>query len=250
MKKLFKTLSRCAVCAVSAALVLVMPLSASAAEAAPDTNAAWYKIFTLCRPDPDDPAVIKHVGSVIKMPARAATCTEPGLAEGEICAGCGALLKAQVPIPASGHTWDDGKITTAPTFDSEGVKTYTCVACGEKITEAVPKLALAGSEPTELETSLPLAVLSADGSAAAYETASEDNSFVVTCAQDDVTLTGTLEAVSGSARVVFVTPQKRSSFSVKALTGLSADGDTFALTQTGTTASLTLSGWDLSYLLE
>ena len=38
-----------------------------------------------------------------------------------------------------GKAWDEGKITTEPTIDSEGVKTYTCV-CGYTKIESVAKL--------------------------------------------------------------------------------------------------------------
>ncbi len=42
--------------------------------------------------------------------------------------------------PKSNHTYDNGVITTEPTYDSEGVKTYTCTVCQYKKTESVPKL--------------------------------------------------------------------------------------------------------------
>ena len=35
------------------------------------------------------------------------------------------------------HTWDDGSITTKATQEADGVKTYTCTACGTTKTEAV-----------------------------------------------------------------------------------------------------------------
>lgn len=38
------------------------------------------------------------------------------------------------------HLWDDGVITTPPTEDAEGIKTYTCSQCAETKTEAVDKL--------------------------------------------------------------------------------------------------------------
>lgn len=38
------------------------------------------------------------------------------------------------------HKWDDGVITTQPTEDAEGVKTYTCSDCGHTKTEPVDKL--------------------------------------------------------------------------------------------------------------
>ena len=37
------------------------------------------------------------------------------------------------------HTWDAGKITTAPTCTTTGIKTYTCMSCGVTRTENVDK---------------------------------------------------------------------------------------------------------------
>jgi len=47
---------------------------------------------------------------------------------------CQLCSKAQQePIPATGHNWDEGKVTTTPTTcDDVGVKTYTCKTCGQK----------------------------------------------------------------------------------------------------------------------
>ncbi len=38
------------------------------------------------------------------------------------------------------HEWNDGEVTTAPTTDAEGVKTYTCTECGETKTESIEKI--------------------------------------------------------------------------------------------------------------
>ena len=38
------------------------------------------------------------------------------------------------------HTWDSGKITTEPTIDSQGVKTYTCTVCSATKTEPIAPL--------------------------------------------------------------------------------------------------------------
>lgn len=38
------------------------------------------------------------------------------------------------------HRWNDGEITKAPTYDAEGVTTYTCIDCGYKRTESINKL--------------------------------------------------------------------------------------------------------------
>lgn len=38
------------------------------------------------------------------------------------------------------HTWDEGKVTTDTTEDSEGVRTFTCTVCSRTKTEPIPKL--------------------------------------------------------------------------------------------------------------
>ena len=43
-------------------------------------------------------------------------------------------------IPALGHKWDDGRVTTLPTCDTDGVKTFTCGNCNGTKTEAEPAL--------------------------------------------------------------------------------------------------------------
>ena len=66
-----------------------------------------------------------------------ATCTTPGKTEGKHCSVCNEVLVAQEEIPAKGHSWDEGVITTAPTCSDAGVKTYTCTVCSETKTEAL-----------------------------------------------------------------------------------------------------------------
>lgn len=102
------------------------------------------------------------------IPAVSATCTAAGKTEGKKCSVCGEVLEAQQDVPATGqhtwgewskvddtnhkrtcsvcqsvetaaHTWNNGKITTEPTTTTEGVKTYTCTACGDTKTEVIPK---------------------------------------------------------------------------------------------------------------
>lgn len=40
------------------------------------------------------------------------------------------------------HIWDDGKVTKSPSASDTGVRTYTCVVCGETKDESIPMLAL------------------------------------------------------------------------------------------------------------
>ncbi|MCD7745035.1 MAG: leucine-rich repeat protein [Lachnospiraceae bacterium] len=69
--------------------------------------------------------------------AVAATCTETGLSEGSHCSVCGAVLIAQEVIEATGHSYNEGVVTTEPTCTETGVMTYTCEACGDTYTEEI-----------------------------------------------------------------------------------------------------------------
>lgn len=43
-----------------------------------------------------------------------------------------------VQQPHTTHTWDAGVITTQPTMNSPGIRTYTCTICGAQYTEEIP----------------------------------------------------------------------------------------------------------------
>ncbi|MBR6514753.1 MAG: hypothetical protein IKT46_07990, partial [Clostridia bacterium] len=58
--------------------------------------------------------------------AVAATCTTAGKTQGAHCSRCNAVLTAQQTVPATGHNYDSGVITTQPTCLNAGVKTFTC----------------------------------------------------------------------------------------------------------------------------
>ena len=51
------------------------------------------------------------------------------------------------------HIWNHGEITTQPTVDSEGVKTFTCTGCGETKTEKVDKLTASDMTSSDEDTS-------------------------------------------------------------------------------------------------
>jgi len=42
--------------------------------------------------------------------------------------------------PKKDHTLDNGVVTTEPTTEKDGVKTYTCTVCNETKTETTPRL--------------------------------------------------------------------------------------------------------------
>ena len=69
--------------------------------------------------------------------AKKATCTEPGYTGDTYCKDCGEKIGTGTAIPAKGHSWNEGEITTAPTCENAGVKTYTCTVCNATKTEAI-----------------------------------------------------------------------------------------------------------------
>ena len=70
--------------------------------------------------------------------AVAATCTTAGKTAGSHCSVCNTVITAQKAVPATGHSYDAGKVTKQPTATATGVKTYTCTICGATKTETIP----------------------------------------------------------------------------------------------------------------
>ena len=78
-----------------------------------------------------------HVHTEEILPAKEATCTEPGLTEGKKCAECGEILVPQTEVPALGHNFKDGE----------------CTDCGEKDPDyVVPEEPVEPETPTVPET--------------------------------------------------------------------------------------------------
>ena len=67
------------------------------------------------------------------------TCKEEGHTE-IYCIICGDVSSTIDFTPKKDHTWDNGVVTTEPTAEKEGVKTYTCTVCQETKTETIPRL--------------------------------------------------------------------------------------------------------------
>ena len=75
----------------------------------------------------------------VKDVAVSATCENAGKTEGSHCSVCNTVIKKQEILPATGHTWDSGKVTTAATCTTDGEKNYTCTTCHKTRTESIPK---------------------------------------------------------------------------------------------------------------
>ena len=111
------------------------------------TEAEWDQIAVDSHNEPllnaaihyAEPSVCVH-DELILSGAAEPTCTESGYTGDLVCAACGETIESGSSVPALGHSWDEGVVTQQPTGSAEGVKTFTCTACGETRTEAIPKL--------------------------------------------------------------------------------------------------------------
>ena len=80
-----------------------------------------------------------HAGGTAVKNSKAATCTTKGYTGDTYCLGCGIVTVKGKDIAVKAHTYDSGKITTAATCKSTGVKTYACTICKTTKTETIAK---------------------------------------------------------------------------------------------------------------
>lgn len=71
----------------------------------------------------------------IEIPAKAATCTEPGYEAGKECSKCH-QVEGKTPVPAIGH--DYKTTSTSATCTEGGIVTKVCNNCGDTITSEIP----------------------------------------------------------------------------------------------------------------
>ena len=79
------------------------------------------------------PATGEHTFVAKEIPA---TCTTGGYILCT-CSVCGTTQRYDASEPL-GHKWNSGTVTTKPTEDMAGVRTYTCTVCGDTKTETIP----------------------------------------------------------------------------------------------------------------
>ncbi len=71
----------------------------------------------------------------------APTCVEDGSHyEVRRCTVCGEIVEMSdlITVKATGHSWDEGEVTTPATCTEDGEMTYTCTTCGETEKETIP----------------------------------------------------------------------------------------------------------------
>ena len=83
--------------------------------------------------------IVHSTGHHAEMRVIEPTCKEEGHTE-IYCIICGDVSSTFDFTPKKDHTWDNGVVTTEPTAEKEGVKTYTCTVCQETKTETIPRL--------------------------------------------------------------------------------------------------------------
>ncbi len=85
-------------------------------------------------------AIEKKFHSIVIDTSVAATCTQTGKTEGSHCSVCGAVLKAQETIPATGHTVVKDNAVTATCTQTGKTEGSHCSVCNEvfKVQETVP----------------------------------------------------------------------------------------------------------------
>ena len=106
-------------------------------------TATGVKTYTCTKCGETKTETIKATGhKAVTDKAVAATCTTAGKTAGSHCSVCNTVITAQKTIPATGHSYDAGKITKAATATATGVKTYTCTKCKATKTETIPALGL------------------------------------------------------------------------------------------------------------
>lgn len=90
-------------------------------------------------------------GETVKENVKPATCTADGSHDDVVyCTVCKAeMSRSTVTDKAAGHQWDKGVVTTVPTSEKEGVRTYTCTVCRAVRTEAIDKLPGSGDGKTD-----------------------------------------------------------------------------------------------------
>lgn len=106
------------------------------------------KICVVCGAEYSGKNSSNHTHTEIREAAEA-TCTADGYTGDTYCTDCKAKTDTGTVIQAVGHDYTS-KVTTQPTKDREGTRTYTCTRCGEQYSESIPKL----TDSTEKAVSL------------------------------------------------------------------------------------------------
>ncbi len=76
--------------------------------------------------------------TLVDHPGKAPGCVDEGWAAYQTCANC--YYTTYTAIAPTGHIYDAGVVTVAPTETTPGVKTFTCIQCGETKTKRIARV--------------------------------------------------------------------------------------------------------------
>jgi len=130
-------------------------------EATAEETGLKHEECTVCHYKTNEDTVIDivvHTHTMVKTASKDATCEESGNIAYWSCESCGGIYAdkdgtiettlEKVTVEATGHAYDDGKVTKEPTATETGTRTFTCESCGATKTEVIPALG-EEEDPTE-----------------------------------------------------------------------------------------------------
>ncbi|MDD6137015.1 MAG: hypothetical protein PUB54_07595 [Lachnospiraceae bacterium] len=101
-------------------------------------NCKQGKICTVCKTEYGDCDPTVHIEKEVRNKV-AASCTRDGYSGDTYCVACNSLIaQGVVDKKATGHNYK-GVVTKEPTYDEEGITTYTCIICEDSYTEEIAK---------------------------------------------------------------------------------------------------------------
>lgn len=164
------------------------------------------------------------------VPAKTATCTEPGLTEGSKCSTCGAILKAQEVIPALGHKAETVAAKAATCTESGLTEGSKCSVCGIVLVEqkTIPAF---GHDWDEWVVTKP-ATLKKEGVETAIclrDCDATQTRAIPRLKSVEVTIDGVTYICNGKS--VAVEKVKRSKTKVTILGAITIDGDSYNVTK-------------------
>jgi hypothetical protein len=195
--------------------------------------------------------------NIVIDPAVAATCTSTGLTAGQHCTTCTTQTVEQQEVAKLEHNIVIDP-AVAPTYTSTGLTEGShCTTCDTMTVkqEIIPKL----ERPADTDTqSAPLyRVTDKDGKNISYKAEQKDGVLTITVDADFAILTGTLSGINtlkarGTEKIVFVTKDATSTFTLADLLEKGSMGDTYKLTHDGADITFTLGAknTDVSDILE
>ena len=146
------------------------------------------------------------------------------------------------------HDWQEAN-RVAATQDSAGEVEYFCKGCGSTSVKILPVM-----QPAAEENSSDAAIVLTVTGAHAYEMYLENARYIVTADSDTAILSGRLGNLAdlkaqGADTLVFRTKSRETALDIDAMLSLGVEDTLFALTHSGSSATLTVGGADHSELI-